>query len=65
MYGGFEKKRCIQVNLNSANKQQEGTPLIGRKYKDFELEGQKEKMGLLKDIFDKSIFSEEQRITGK
>ena len=28
-----------------------------RKYKDYELEGQKETMGLLKDVFDKSIFS--------
>ena len=27
-----------------------------RKYKDYELEGQKETMGLLKDVFDKSIF---------
>ena len=36
-----------------------------RKYKDFELEGQKETMGSVKDIFDKSIFSEEQRITYK
>ena len=38
---------------------------MGRKYKDFELEGQKETMGLVKDIFDKSIFSEEQRLAGK